>query len=68
MRPMGLRKFGSNAGHQDCGDCHPEQKALVTRGRQAALRDVSAGLGDLRDEIDAWWEDFHAQMARDNRL
>lgn len=66
MRPMGLRKFGSNEGHQNCGICHPEQKSLDKRGRQQAARDVSAGLGDLQDEEDEFWREFEEDQRRWN--
>lgn len=47
---------------------HKNHRSLRKRFRQGGQREVDAGLGDLQDEIDAWWADMHAHMARDNQL
>jgi hypothetical protein len=52
MRPQGKRKFrGTLARHQHCSICHPEQKSMSTRERQARQRIVEAGVADLDDDF-----------------
>jgi hypothetical protein len=52
MRPQGKRKFHHTlARHQDCSTCHPEQKSMPTRERQAQRRTVETGISDLDDAL-----------------